>query len=121
MSLAIIGLGRSLPDASFTQEEAIRVAQVLCCRSPENETWLPAIYDQSGIGKRHTALGTAVVDDILNGTRLSNSVFLPGNSSDDRGPTTAERMKVYADRAPPLADQSNQKVLDRFACKFSAW
>jgi predicted naringenin-chalcone synthase len=43
-----------------------------------------------------------LVEDLLNGTRKSESIFLPCES-DKAGPTTAKRMEVYRHAALPLA------------------
>src|SRR5262249_30830043 len=50
-----------------------------------------------------------VVEDVLNGTRHSGSPFLP--RSDGAGPSTAERMQLYAAEAPPLAVEAAGKAL----------
>jgi predicted naringenin-chalcone synthase len=44
-----------------------------------------------------------VVQDILNGTRYTESPFIPTAANDGVGPTTCERMRVYAEFAGPLA------------------
>jgi predicted naringenin-chalcone synthase len=103
MTLAILGLGTALPATITTQDDALAMARSLCARSPEQETWLPAMYAGAGIGRRHTALDAAVIRDVLDGTRHSGSPFLPTGALDDEGPTTAERMRHYARLAPPLA------------------
>ncbi len=117
MSLAILGLGAAIPSASMTQDEAMRIAKVLCCRSPEQMTWLPTMYAQTGIGHRHVSLGQAVVDDLLHGTDHSQSVFLPKDVDDDRGPTTGERMKLYEQLAVPLAVQAAERGLEESGLK----
>jgi predicted naringenin-chalcone synthase len=110
MSLAIVGWGKAQPPARITQDEATRIAQVLCCRSPEQMTWLPLMYGQTGIEKRSIALGAGVVRDVLDGTRHSRSVFLPKDVADDRGPTTAQRMKLYTEMAAPLAIEAAEQA-----------
>lgn len=113
MSLALLGFGAAAPDATLTQDEALAIARVLCCRAPEDLTWLPVMYGQTGIGRRHTALGRDVIRDVLDGTRHSGSVFLPKELPDDPGPTTAERMGLYRRSAVPLAlDASAQALSD---------
>jgi predicted naringenin-chalcone synthase len=61
------------------------------------------MYNQTGIQKRHNSLPRALIDDVLQGTRDSDSIFLPTGSPDDLGPTTGQRMAVYAADAGPLA------------------
>jgi predicted naringenin-chalcone synthase len=103
MSLAILGLGTAVPAVSVTQSDAMRIARAVCCRTKEQETWLPMMYDHTGIRSRHLAFGRAVVEDILHGTRHSQSVFLPSGRDDDHGPTTGQRMRHYTAEAGPLA------------------
>jgi predicted naringenin-chalcone synthase len=111
MNLAILGLGKALPPAAFTQEEGMKIAQALCCRTPEHVTWLPVMYAQTGIDTRYTCLGRPLIDDLVQGTRHSGSVFLPKDKQDDKGPTTQERMKIYAEESVPLAVRAAKEAL----------
>ncbi|MGH7169453.1 MAG: type III polyketide synthase, partial [Gemmataceae bacterium] len=81
------------------------------CRTPEQETWLPLMYDHTGIDFRHLAFGQQVVEDVVHGTRHSQSLFLPSGRDDDQGPTTGQRMRVYADEAGPLAIRAARQAL----------
>jgi predicted naringenin-chalcone synthase len=103
MSFAILGLGTALPATAVGPAETLRIARTVCPRSEEQATWLPAMHAGTGVVMRHSVLGADVVDDIVRGTRRSGSPYLPTGAPDDRGPTTAERMRHYAALAPPLA------------------
>ena len=103
MSLAILGLGTAQPDAVIAQPDALRIAQALGRPTNEQSTWLPSMYDGSGVAARHTALGEAVLRDVLDGSNHTGSPFLPTGRPGDRGPTTAQRMAHFAELAPPLA------------------
>jgi predicted naringenin-chalcone synthase len=103
MSLAILGLGTAVPAAAFDRAEGMEIARAVCCRTAEQATWLSSIYTQTGIRTRHSVLGRDVVFDVLHGTQTTRSVFLPTGAADDAGPTTAQRMEVYAAGAGPLA------------------
>jgi predicted naringenin-chalcone synthase len=103
MSFAILSIGTAVPATIVSQREASDIARSLCCRTAEQETWLPAMYDQTGIRTRHLALGAELVRDLTQGTRLSGSVFLPSGADHDCGPTTGQRMEHYTRLAPPLA------------------
>src|SRR5262245_1508172 len=103
MPLTILGMGTAVPPTFITLQESERIVRSLCCHTAEQETWLPGVCRHTGIDKRHTFLDRAVVDDILNGTRLSGSMWLPGVDPDDPGPTTARRMEAYRTEAPKLA------------------
>jgi len=102
MSFVIHGIGTALPPGVVTQEEAAACARVLSGPAVRDAAWLPAVYSHTGIRTRHQVLGRPFIDDILAGTRSSGSPFLP-REGDDLGPTTGERMRIYAAEAPPLA------------------
>src|SRR5439155_2779082 len=89
----------------------LRLAGVLCARTEQQATWLPGIYSQSGITARYSVIGREVVDDVLNGTAKSQSVFLPTGRADDAGPTTGQRMETYAAQAVPLARRAARQAL----------
>jgi predicted naringenin-chalcone synthase len=111
MSLAILGLGTAVPPASITQTDAAGIARAICCRTKEQETWLPVMYDRTGIDRRHLAFGQEVIDDILHDTDFSHSVFLPTGRDDDHGPTTGQRMRHYVTSAAPLALCASRQAL----------
>ncbi|HTU90137.1 MAG TPA: type III polyketide synthase [Gemmataceae bacterium] len=111
MSFAILGLGTAVPATVYDQDEGLRIAKSLCCRTVEQATWLPVMYEGTHIRKRHMVLPRQLVDDVLQGTRNSNSIFLPSGAPDDRGPTTMQRMKTYAAEAGPLALKAARQAL----------
>jgi predicted naringenin-chalcone synthase len=113
MSFTILSIGTALPDNKITQVEGMGIARAVCCRTEEQATWLPAVYDGSGVRTRYFALGVDVVRDVLDGTRHSGSDFLPTGADDDRGPTTRQRMRHYAELAPPLALRAAGEALER--------
>jgi predicted naringenin-chalcone synthase len=97
----------------ITQPVGMGIARVVSCRTEEQATWLPAVYDGSGVVTRHFSLDARVVRDVLDGTRHSGSVYLPSGAPDDRGPTTRQRMRHYAELAPPLATQAARDALEK--------
>lgn len=101
MSLVIHGLGTALPPCVVTQEEAAGCARVLSGPDVRAASWLPAVYAHSGIRARHQILGRPLVEDLLGGKRESGSPFLP--SAREGGPSTGERMQIYAAEAGPMA------------------
>jgi predicted naringenin-chalcone synthase len=112
MTFAILGLGTAVPPAAVGSEDATGIARSLCPRTPEQASWLPGIYEQSGVRRRHMALGGGVVRDILDGTRHSGSIFLPTGEPGDRGPSTARRVRFYAEHAPSLAIRAAHAALE---------
>lgn len=103
MSLIVHGLGTAVPPGTVTQPEALLAAKALAGPGVREASWLPAVYSHSGIRTRHQVLGRPLVEDLLAGSRESESPFLPGDGDDHPGPTTGERMRVYAEEAPVLA------------------
>ncbi len=120
MSLTILGLGTAVPPTRVTQDEAAGIARSLCCRTAEQETWLPLMYQHTGIHSRHLAFDRQVVEDVLHGTAHSQSIFLPTGREDDRGPTTGQRMRVYTAEARPLALHAARQALDQAQLNASA-
>jgi predicted naringenin-chalcone synthase len=103
MSFAIHGLGTAHPPAGVTTDDGLRVARHLAGPDVRTSTWLTPVYANSGIRTRHQVIGGQVMRDIFDGTNLSGSPFLPTAANEGVGPTTGERMRVYAEEAGPLA------------------
>src|SRR5438132_7248588 len=112
MSLAILGLGTALPGTPLSQTEAVAITKAVCCQTAEQAALVPVFYRQTGITSRHLAVDRAVVEDVLNGTALSQSFFLP-NPERPHGPTTRQRMAHFAREAGPLAVQAAQMALEK--------
>jgi predicted naringenin-chalcone synthase len=111
MSIAILGLGTAVPPTTTTQAEACEVARSLCCQTEEQETWLPMLYNNTGIAKRHLTLGRNIVDHALGGARIFPFLLPPKGGADDHGPTTGQRMELYAEYSLPLALQAARNAL----------
>ena len=110
MSLHLIGMGTAVPEGTASREEGLAVARAFC-PSLRESTWLPAVYHQTGIDKRHQTLGSELLADLLNGTEVSDSPFLPQRFTHERGPSTAQRMQIYSENAPKLALEASRKAL----------
>jgi predicted naringenin-chalcone synthase len=110
MTLAILGLGTALPTFTIRQDQAAGVAQVLCL-DPRQAPVVPVLYRHTEIEERHMVLSDQILNDILNGTRESNSVFLPSGADNDPGPTTQQRMEHYVAEAGPLAVTAARQAL----------
>ncbi len=111
MSLAILGQGGAVPETVIDQQDASGIAVALCCRTDEHRTWLPLMYDQTGIRTRRIQYEPALVKDLIEGTRHSGSIFLPTGAADDSGPSTGHRNAIYADTASPLAVRAAKAAL----------
>jgi predicted naringenin-chalcone synthase len=106
MSFVIHGLGTAHPSAALTPDDGLGIARFLAGPDVRTSTWLIPVYANSGIAHRYQVIGGQVVRDILDGTRVSGSPFLPTAENDGVGPTTAERMRIYAEEAGPMAVQA---------------
>jgi predicted naringenin-chalcone synthase len=113
MSFAIIGLGTALPPTTVTQAESVEAARRVCCRTDEQAALVPVLYRQTRIDTRRTVLEPAVVRDLREGTRRSDSVFVPAGPDDETGPTTGQRMRHYAQEAEQLAIPAARQALER--------
>ena len=111
MSFVIRGIGTAHPPAAATPADGLRVARHLAGADVRTSTWLTPVYANSGIAKRHQVIGGQVMHDIFDGTNLSGSPFLPTAANEGVGPTTGERMGVYAKEAGPLAQEAARKAL----------
>src|SRR5437763_1643877 len=103
MSFVIHGLGTAHPPDAVTAADGLALARFLAGPDVRTSTWLGPIYTNSGVRSRFQVIGGPVVRDVLNGTSESGSPFLPTAANDGVGPTTAERMAIYAEEAGPLA------------------
>jgi predicted naringenin-chalcone synthase len=111
MSFHILGQGGAVPETAIDQSEAAGIAVALCCRTQEQRTWLPLMYEHSGIQTRNIQYRGQLVRDLINGTRSGESIFFPTGDPDDRGPTTGQRNAVYTRKAGPLVLQAAQAAL----------
>src|SRR5688572_10152268 len=103
MSFAIVGIGIANPPDRVPADEALALARLLAGPDVRTSTWLGPIYANSGVKTRYQIIGGAAKHDALAGTAHSGSPFLPTPQNDGVGPTTGERMGVYAAEASPLA------------------
>ncbi|MBN9120491.1 MAG: type III polyketide synthase, partial [Planctomycetes bacterium] len=111
MSFAIHGLGTAHPPDALTPADGLALARFLAGPDVRTSTWLGPIYANSGVARRFQVIGGPVVRDVLNGTTASGSPFLPTAANDGVGPTTAERMTIYAEEAGPLAVRASAAAL----------
>ena len=111
MSFAIHGFGTANPPHAVTTADGLALARALAGPDVRTSTWLGPVYANSGAATRFQVVGSAVVGDVLNGTNTSNSPFLPTPENEGVGPTTGERMALYAKEAGPLALRASAAAL----------
>jgi alpha-pyrone synthase len=103
MSFVIRGLGTAHPPDALTPDDGLGIARFLAGPDVRTSNWLAPLYANSGIARRYQVLGGQVVRDIVNGTTVSGSPFLPTQENDGVGPTTGQRMRIYVEESGPLA------------------
>jgi predicted naringenin-chalcone synthase len=111
MSFALFGLGTALPPAEVSLSDGLGIARALAGPTARQSGFLPAVYHGTGNRTRRQVIGRDVVDDVLNATAHTRSVFLPTGDPLFRGPTTAQRMRIYAAEAPQLAVEAARIAL----------
>jgi predicted naringenin-chalcone synthase len=99
----ITGLGTATPVGSIDQANAAELCVQLCGLEGDAARLARALHRRSGIDRRGTVL--------LPHAAATQSVFAPRAHPADRGPTTAERMRLYAQHAPDLAVQAARDAL----------
>jgi predicted naringenin-chalcone synthase len=108
MSFAIRGLGTAVPPHTMTQDEATRLAQRVICRGEQQSRLVAALYRKAGVQQRYTALPHEIamqwVPAEAGEAPLPSDLVL-------HGPTTGERMRFFAEHAPPLAGEASRRAL----------
>jgi len=61
MNLCFSGWGSAVPDCQLQQEEALKLASLLCAQTREQLTWLPSLYNHTGIKTRRIVLDRKVM------------------------------------------------------------
>ena len=111
MGLAILGLGTALPETAIRQAESVEVTRRVCRLEGSAATFVDELFHHTTIRQRYSVLDRQVVDDMLQGTRLSDSPFLIEKETPGPGPTTAQRMQEYVRTTPGLARSASQRAL----------
>ena len=106
MGIGIRAIGLANPNLSLNQESALKLANDLSGLSA-NDLLRERIAAKTGILKRHSVLLAS--DDK---GKPKQDFFHPPTSDDDRGPSTAERMKAYERRAYALAKKAVTRCLE---------
>lgn len=112
MPLEILSLQTALPANRVSQTDALKVAEILLEPEGKELEWLRQVYSGCAIGHRHFSVDPQVVVDVLEGTDVSGSPFLPREEK-PFGPTTRERMEAYEAFAGPLATEAVRGALAR--------
>lgn len=97
MNFSILGIGSAVPPRSILQVDAAQLAASFGNAEPGRERALQAIYRQTRIRSR----GSVLLEDPGDGGYRQS--FFPPAATDASVPSTAMRMRRYADEASPLA------------------
>ena len=103
MSFAIEGMGIACPPDAVTADEGLAFARVLAGPDVRTSAWLASIYANSGVARRFQVIGGEPRRAALTGIGHTGSPFQPTKANEGIGPTTAERMKLYAEEAGRMA------------------
>lgn len=107
MTLRIAGMGTAVPPHSMDQADAADLMAGLL-HGGRRARAVQALYARSGIRKRHSV----IVRRPDGPPEERQGFYLPARSEDDAGPTTARRMAVFEEEAPPLAADAALLALD---------
>ena len=112
MKICMSGLGCALPPGSLTQADAASAAGRLRRFDDEaveerQQQLLGVLYRRSGVRKRHSVLLKAGDEHPVD----RQTFYERADHREDRGPTTADRMRRYETEAPELAEQACRAAL----------
>lgn len=102
-----LGLATAAPEHSIAQSDAAIIAQELRL----SERWhnaLPALYRKSGVQRR----GSVLLGPESLPIEQRQSFYRPATSDEPLGPTTQERMKVFAKHAGPLLQNACAQAIE---------
>ena len=105
----LVGLGTAVPVRAVPQSEAGRAVERIVGWPTGS---LAELFAQTKIERRHLALPDAAITDLIDGTTLSGSPYVPVPGGDADGPGTAQRMATFAAEAPKLAISVAQSALN---------
>ena len=107
MSLCIKGIGTAVPRHCIAQEDLAEVAGRFCGLNDKQRRMLPTLYRHAGVKKRHSVVLAGPSNRDAAGQSFYQSVEIGGPN----GPSTADRMRVYAECATPLAADACRRAL----------
>ncbi|REJ87775.1 MAG: type III polyketide synthase [Planctomycetota bacterium] len=113
MPLSILGLGTALPPHTMSQEEALQMSTNIICRDRRQSRIMRVLFRKAAVENRHTCIPYLTAYEWAGQEVPSESpshgseVIVEGNGDAlYRGLTTGERMRVFAEKAAPLAKQA---------------
>ncbi len=98
----LIGIGTALPAHTMSLDEAVAMSTDLICRTPRETRLLRTMYRRARVSRRHTCVPHQIA------YQWFGEDALPSESA---GPSTLERMALYAEHARPLATEASRRAL----------
>lgn len=106
MNLIITGLGTALPAEQIAQADAAELVTTFMAADARRKTFIDRVFRGSRVRQR----GSVLLEH-SNGNGPQQSFYPPAANGEDRGPTTGDRMRCYAEHAVPLANQAAAAAL----------
>ena len=110
MPATILGLGTAVPQHTMSVDEATEMAAEICCDNPRDARRLAMMYKKSGVRNRHTIVPFQTAFRWVHDDTNADVAVIAG-----RGPTTAERMELYAEHACGIAFEAAEGALHQAA------
>lgn len=139
MKPSILGIGTATPVHLMSQDESLQMFSDIVCSEERQRRLARALFHKSGVKNRHTIVPHQVAYNWCRTADPSESCSEPSAENTgaarppidlavpsevlpkvvggaSQGPTTFERMKLYAHFAPELAIESAKKALANAGC-----
>lgn len=111
MNFTLLGQGIAVPAESIQREEAATLAADKFCKTEKDRKIVSAMYKMTGVQKRHSVLLTTQ-EQRRNGP-VWDPIMHDPRHDEDPGPPLSERMRIYEERATPLAVEASRNALER--------
>jgi predicted naringenin-chalcone synthase len=107
MTLQLLGLGTASPPHGIDQTDAATIVKAINGATDKQRRFIEEVYAHAGVQRR----SSVVLNHSDGPLEARQTFFQPPCRAGDLGPTTAERMQVYADAAPALATTAAERAL----------
>ncbi len=122
MNTSILGVGTAVPEHKMSQAEALEMCSGIVCENDKQRRLARVLFKKSGVQNRHTAVPYQAAynwcqpsedADVSSLSHFTNvAVVQPTISAGvSAGPTTGERMQMYAEFAGHLAELSAREAV----------
>jgi alkylresorcinol/alkylpyrone synthase len=114
MNVRLLSVGVATPANLIKQDEALSLAQRICCVDNRQRRFAKALYEHSAVESRYGILPLTEAD------RWAPHGPLNADGSANRGPSTEVRMEYYREHALPLAHRAAQLAMEKSSCPAAA-